>query len=100
MGFSPDEASVDDFSSVETFDLFEEEREQVFAISFTEDPGRTHVPMTESAEVDHGFLGDADSDICFRDSAGFTDVADGGQELYAAHGTEDGDFTFSFDLHC
>lgn len=56
--------------------------------------------MAESTEIDDAFLGNSESDVGFGDGAGLTDVTDGGNELYAAHGAKDGDLPFDFDLHC
>jgi hypothetical protein len=41
--------------------------------------------MAKPAKVDNPFFGNSYSDICFGDGASFTDVANGGKELYTAH---------------
>ena len=56
--------------------------------------------MAKSAKIDNAFFGNSDGDICFGDGASFTDVANGGKELYAAHGAQDGDFSFLLYFHC
>ena len=100
MRLCPDEPRLQNFCPVESFYLLQQQREQILAISFAGDPRRPHVAMAESTEIDDAFLGNSESDVGFGDSAGLTDVTDGGNELYAAHGAKDGDFPFDFDLHC
>jgi hypothetical protein len=56
--------------------------------------------MAKPAEINNAFLGDSNGDISFGDRACLADVAYGRNELYPAHGTEDGDFPFGFNLHC
>jgi hypothetical protein len=97
---SPNESCLEYFGSVESLYFFEKQREELLAISLAMDPGGTHISMTESAKIDDSFLGYSQSDISFRDSAGFTDVTDSRKELYSAHRAEDGDFTLDFNLHC
>lgn len=100
MRLCPHEPCLQDLGTVEPFDLLEQQRQQILAISFAGDPGRSHVSMAESTEIDDAFLGNSESDVGFGDGAGLTDVTDGGNELYAAHGAKDGDLPFDFDLHC
>lgn len=56
--------------------------------------------MAKPAEINDAFFGDSDSDICLGNGTGFADITDGGYELYAAHGTEDGDLSFGLNFHC
>ena len=65
MALSPDEAGIDDFGLVESLDFFKQEREQFFTVPITGNPWGSHVPVTESAEVDNGLFGDPDGNVCF-----------------------------------
>lgn len=56
--------------------------------------------MAKPAKINNAFFGDPDSDICFGNGAGFTDIADGGYELYAAHRAKNGDLSFGLNFHC
>lgn len=63
MRFSPDEASLDDFGPTESSNFFEQDSEQLLAVSVAGNPGRPHVSVAKSAEVDDRFFGDTKSDI-------------------------------------
>jgi hypothetical protein len=99
VAFGPDETCVDYFCLVESLDFFEEEGQELFTVPVAGDPWGSHVPVTEPAEVNDGFLGDADGDIGLGDGTGWTDVTNGGDELYTTHGTENGDVSLALDFH-
>ena len=85
MRLSPYESCLQNFCPIQSFDLFQQKWKQFFAISLAGNPRRSHVSMAKPAKVDNPFFGNSDSDICFGDGASFTDVANGGKELYTAH---------------
>jgi hypothetical protein len=65
MALSPDEAGIDDFGFVESLDFFKQEGEEFLTVAITSNPWGSHVPVTESAEVDNGLLGNPDGNVGF-----------------------------------
>lgn len=55
--------------------------------------------MAEPAEVDNSLFGDTDGDVGFGNGTGWTDISDGGDELYTTHWAENGDIARAFDFH-
>lgn len=99
MALSPNESGIKDFCLVETFNLFQQQCQKLFTVSVAGYPWGSHVSVTESTEVDNSFLGDTDGYVSFGDSTCGAYGADGGDELNTAHGTQNGDVSWLFDLH-
>lgn len=99
VALRPDESRVDDAGLVQPLDLLEQDGQQFLAVAVAHHPWGHHVPAAESAIVHNGLLGDSDGDVSFGEHAGLADVAEGGLELDATDGAQDGGRLLYFH-HC